>query len=307
MNYISGLTIKSFNPFYSPDIRDGELLSLETAKIALPIVGIIALYFAKKAYYRNSLNGDISQVIIKSPETRKAEEVYKIAYQKERDARRIAYLKKQDAYKKAYQKKQEAYEERIRQIVLNLTEANKNTELPPTTLISTDLEALNEDGETALMISASNGDREEVEALIKAGANVNFQSVFGDTPLMQASEKGHLEIVQTLLGAGATVDLRDNYQASALDKAVANRKIQTVALLASKGANLNFRHSYDDETVLMWASREGWEDMVKTLINCGADCSIENDSGRTAAIIAYNNRHQKVVDIFLKQKLKDSM
>ena len=56
-------------------------------------------------------------------------------------------------------------------------------------------------GFTALHYAAKWGRRQSVDALIKAGADVNANSPIGP-PLQRATEKGQIEIVQYLLSSG---------------------------------------------------------------------------------------------------------
>ena len=53
-------------------------------------------------------------------------------------------------------------------------------------------------GRTALMIVSYWGNEDIVKLLLKAGANVNLQDIYGETPLCKASEKGHIPIVKLL-------------------------------------------------------------------------------------------------------------
>jgi ankyrin repeat protein len=48
-----------------------------------------------------------------------------------------------------------------------------------------------------------------VQALIRAGADLNVQDKGGTTALMIASEGGHVATVQALIGAGADCTIQD--------------------------------------------------------------------------------------------------
>jgi serine/threonine-protein phosphatase 6 regulatory ankyrin repeat subunit B len=95
-----------------------------------------------------------------------------------------------------------------------------------------------------LITAAGRGDLPSVNALLKAGADVNDakNTVSGSTTaLMEASSKGHLEVVQSLLAAKADVN-------------------------ATRGHN-----STDGDTALALATRNGHLDVVQALLAAKAD------------------------------------
>jgi hypothetical protein len=78
-------------------------------------------------------------------------------------------------------------------------------------------------GRTALMSAAAWGQREEVDLLIGAGANVDLQDAHGQTLLMMAVERGRPENIACLLKYHANVRLKDRAGNTALSLARANR------------------------------------------------------------------------------------
>ena len=52
-----------------------------------------------------------------------------------------------------------------------------------------------------------------------------------------------------------------------------------------------------NKTALMWASQGGHIDIVKLLIESGANMNIKDKYGETALIIAYKHDRQKIVDL----------
>ena len=49
----------------------------------------------------------------------------------------------------------------------------------------------------------------DIQELINAGANVNYQSSNGITAIIEAAEYGTPELVKLLLAAGANINLKD--------------------------------------------------------------------------------------------------
>ena len=66
-----------------------------------------------------------------------------------------------------------------------------------------DVNAEDNDGNTALMASAKNGHTNIVQVLLKQGADVNAKTKSGETALMIAKKMGHEEIVLIFKEAGA--------------------------------------------------------------------------------------------------------
>jgi ankyrin repeat protein len=60
------------------------------------------------------------------------------------------------------------------------------------------------------MWASGSGYTATVQALIRAGADLNLQNQVGDTALIWASEQGHTATAQALTGAGADINLGDN-------------------------------------------------------------------------------------------------
>ena len=89
------------------------------------------------------------------------------------------------------------------------------------------------------------------------GANVDAVDEYGDTALMIAAWNGHTAIVNTLAGThGANVDARDRYGWTALMRAANNGHTDVVTALAgTHGADVE-AVDRDGRTALMHAARE---------------------------------------------------
>ena len=69
--------------------------------------------------------------------------------------------------------------------------------------------------------------------LLKAKANVNAKEENGDTATMWASREGHKEVVQLLLKAKADVNAKNEYGMTAIKWASNNGYMEIVQLLES--------------------------------------------------------------------------
>ena len=135
-----------------------------------------------------------------------------------------------------------------------------------------DVNAPQGDGVTALHWAARQGDAELAIALVAAGANVRAATRFGVyTPLHLAAERGSASIVKTLLRSGAAVDARTGTGATALMLASASGETTAVAALLDKGADVNAREYDRLQTPLIFAAANNRLEAVRLLIARGAD------------------------------------
>lgn len=109
-----------------------------------------------------------------------------------------------------------------------------------------DVDAVNTDGLTSLMLAAAKGHRDVVVALAARTTNINrATSADGVTALMFASHWGRTTTVQALVESGATVTQKDKGDRTAIDWAASyaddvskEEAITTAKYLQSKGAAL---------------------------------------------------------------------
>lgn len=69
-----------------------------------------------------------------------------------------------------------------------------------------DMNAMNKNGQTALMRAVIAGNNEVVEYLLNQGADISVQDDSGENALILAARLGHDEIVMRLLERGANVN-----------------------------------------------------------------------------------------------------
>lgn len=93
-----------------------------------------------------------------------------------------------------------------------------------------DLEAMDWNMDTALMLAVRNQQVDAVKALLALGANANFMKA-GMSVLIAASYKGNAAMVQALLDNGANADWADENGETALDVAIAHNHADVAAVL----------------------------------------------------------------------------
>lgn len=89
-----------------------------------------------------------------------------------------------------------------------------------------------------------------------------------------------------------------------LMKNVKDNNIEGVRVALKKGADPNTANKYGN-TVLMWASYEGFEDIVRELLKAGADVNKKDVYHKTALMFAREKKHYKIADILKKAGAKE--
>jgi ankyrin repeat protein len=104
---------------------------------------------------------------------------------------------------------------------------------PNTSLVN----ARDDEGNTALLITIARRDPEWTGFLLNKGADPNLGGKGGETPLIAASRIGFDEAVEWLLSMGAKVDGTNRMGETALIAAVQQRQTPIVKLLLAAGAD----------------------------------------------------------------------
>ena len=171
-----------------------------------------------------------------------------------------------------------------------------------------DVNALANDGSSALLWAAYHSDAEMTKALVAAGARVDLANQYGVTPLLQASRNGDLEVMRALLDAGANPTRWHAEGETPLMAASRTGRVDAVQLLLSHGSFVNAADPFQEETALMWASAEGHLEVVQELLKAGADPNLKAhvstitnrknadhpSGGFTALMFAVRNGHEEV-------------
>jgi ankyrin repeat protein len=134
-----------------------------------------------------------------------------------------------------------------------------------------DVNAAEGDGATALHWAVYRDDAQLVDLLIKAGAKVNAVNDLNITPLYLAGANGNGAIVERLLKAGANPEAASEAGVTPLMEAARSGSVAAVHTLISHEANVNAKENDRQQTALMWAVSQKHPDVVKLLLEHGAD------------------------------------
>ncbi len=96
--------------------------------------------------------------------------------------------------------------------------------------------ARNENGDTALIQAIRNGNRDIIQYLLEQDANVNARGAFGNTPLIVAAAADRVETARSLVARKAKLNLRNGHKDTALFQAVRSEATRTAVVTLAEGA-----------------------------------------------------------------------
>ncbi|KAF8424838.1 hypothetical protein EV426DRAFT_597392, partial [Tirmania nivea] len=158
-----------------------------------------------------------------------------------------------------------------------------------------DIDAVEKEcGVTVLHLAVTESDAEVVQLLLEKGANLEINDTkHGLTPLhVAAQSKGNAAIIKLLLENGAKIESRCAFQGrTALHYAAMNGCLEIVKLLINEGAN--------SKSALQAASEGGHLEVVKLLLEHKADVNAKPVwvQGRTALQAASGGGHLEVIKL----------
>jgi ankyrin repeat protein len=152
---------------------------------------------------------------------------------------------------------------------------------------------------------------ESMKLLVERKCNLELQEDEGFTPLMTAIWKAREEMIKFLLTRRARVDSVDKSKRTPLHLAVLRNNIRAVAMLLAVNANVNsstgicYFRMYPIEllgsgmTPLHIATSKGYEDIVKYLLQHGADLTAREEAKTVLHLAVIGNRN-KLLELFLQ-------
>lgn len=147
-------------------------------------------------------------------------------------------------------------------------------------------------------------DEKMTKLLLKYGADVEVKGdVQNMSALMEASRNGNIEQAMLLINAGSNVNHKDDLGRTALHYAAGNLNANLAVYLLKNGAYVDAQ-DYEGNSALMRATQKGDYDLVKVLLNAGANWRLFNkDKKRAEDMIQFlsDDEIRSVMrDIFIK-------
>ena len=137
-------------------------------------------------------------------------------------------------------------------------------------------------GITPLYDASSWGYNEIVELLVRAGADLEATSLDGDTPLKVAASWGYVDTVEV----------------TSTDSSW-SRSNKVFQLLIELGVMVDRQTGRDQDTALMMATYFGYRDIVKTLLQAGADPNLQDMGGYTALMWSKLLNHRRISKLLI--------
>ncbi len=189
-------------------------------------------------------------------------------------------------------------------------------------------------GRTILIFVSQNNQIKQLNDLIASKVvDVNLSDNQGRTALMYASKYGHIEIVKKLIASGADINTKDLFNFSALDFASRQGRKDVAEDLVLRGAkykkvkkscsskylhNIGYRNnnrsikwfvkkcknvvfSYNKMTPLIFASKEGFTNIVKKLLAADVNVNAKETYGRTALMFAAEKGYNEIVEALINK------
>ncbi len=168
-----------------------------------------------------------------------------------------------------------------------------------------EIDAVDENGRTALLIATHRNNIEAATVLIDAGADVNRKDNIEDSPFLYAGAEGRLEILRLMLKAGADLASTNRYGGTALIPAAHHGHVETVRELLQTKIDIDHINKLGWtallEAVILGDGSPTYVEIVRLLVDAGADMTIADRDGVTPLAHAVARR-QDAVERLLREK-----
>jgi len=151
-----------------------------------------------------------------------------------------------------------------------------------------------------LQAAAGEGKKEEVERLLRAGADPDFRNRFGETALFYAAGSGWDEVIELLIEHGADIRAIDSGGVTPLMRAVGYGHTAAARVLVDAGSDVNAIDDYHKVPVMFAAnfgSAEHAIESIKILLDAGANIN--------AKAMAMNGEEKTALDVATQTLTKE--
>lgn len=199
--------------------------------------------------------------------------------------------------------------------ILLLAAESRNTEIVSALLKSNvDINAINNEQTTALYYACSYGLTDIVREILNYNPDLNIVS-FGNTVFCVAAMNGYSDILELLMDKDADLGNSKQLIVDVMKPLTTGHPESCSTILNNKKyARMFFAFpgtpKLDDLTMLMWAARDGNIELAKNILDYDVNVNYQNSQGATALILATYNNHLDIVKLLIEAgadvKLKDN-
>ncbi|XP_068111834.1 fibronectin type 3 and ankyrin repeat domains protein 1 [Hyperolius riggenbachi] len=169
-----------------------------------------------------------------------------------------------------------------------------------------DVHQENGSGKNSMMLACFSGHLDVVAYLREQGASWESRDRSGCTAMHWAADGGHVEVIRWMIDDGCEVDSKDTglHWTPLMRVSAVSGSTEVARCLIAAGAKVNVKDK-DGKTPLMVAALNNHEQLVRFLIESGADCSITNEYGISITDMAKAFERKNVANL-LEEKKKET-
>ena len=131
------------------------------------------------------------------------------------------------------------------------------------------------------------GDIQSIKQLLSSGkTNLEKRAKNGDTALIIAARQDNIKLFNVLIDAGADINVRDHNQRDILNIAIRNKNTKLARQALARGIDATALTSRYRGSALIFASAQGQVEIVDMIIRAGAPLNRVNILGWTALLEA---------------------
>ena len=164
-----------------------------------------------------------------------------------------------------------------------------------------DIETRDVRGATALLLATHHNAINVARILIEAGADVNAMDKISDSPYLYAGAEGRLDILRMTLEHGADLTSVNRYGGTALIPAAHHGHIETVKELLATDTDIDHVNFLGwtalMEAVILGDGGDTYIEIVRLLVEAGANINIADRDGVPPLIHATNSGYSEIIEI----------
>lgn len=172
---------------------------------------------------------------------------------------------------------------------------------------SIDINAIDNNGHTALHIAAKKQYHHLVDYLLRKDIDVNIVDNLGRSAIFYATANKNNNMIKSIFPKVSNVDHADENRVTVLLIASYHQNHDLVNLFLSKNPNTNWQDNYG-KTALHYAAHLSDNELIKLLLQAGGDCSVADNEGKTPLDIAVeleNSDMTKMIELHNEQQRSD--